>query len=443
MILVTHCRARGRWRSPTKLRVFDAGKVDASVEIQFEVEAEIGLREENLALFQQVWGIYNRHYYDPFFHGVDWGAMRAKYAPAAASSRTKPEIHGLINDLIDELQSSHVTLEPKRPANDVQTGMIGADLELLDDGTLRVVRVVEGGPAAQAGIEAGGVIVAVGQEDLKPGVNFDRLMSVAGDAELGDVGIAVKDDEGNIRTRYVRPLPVKAMRKLKFGAQNERRRKFVRERGGGRLAYGRLRFMSPAETNRMRKEVEKDLPGVEGLVLDVRDGVGGMAHRETIRWLNPAAADRLDKNPVCYMRNRNGSGGPDHFRKRPKWDPWDRPVVVIQNTVSRSDKEIFSYTFRAGGLGYTVGQPTAGGVIGGNSRRVRDGSSIMVSVQGWFTADGRNMEGWGVPPDFLVPETHADLRAGRDAQLEKAIEILLAQLDGTLPPPSSGPLPKK
>ena len=66
------------------------------------------------------------------------------------------------------------------------------------------------------------------------------------------------------------------------------------------------------------------------------------------------------------------------------------------------------------------------------------GSKILLSVNGhgeWFTADGRNMEGWGVPPDFLVREKHEDLHAGRDAQLERAIELLLAQLDGKLSPP--------
>ena len=66
---------------------------------------------------------------------------------------------------------------------------------------------------------------------------------------------------------------------------------------------------------------------------------------------------------------------------------------------------------------------------------MRDGSRIVVSVQGWFTRDGRNMEGWGVPPDFRVPLTHADLYAGRDPQLDKAVEILLAQMDGRLTPP--------
>jgi hypothetical protein len=108
---------------------------------------------------------------------------------------------------------------------------------------------------------------------------------------------------------------------------------------------------------------------------------------------------------------------------------------MLQNSISRSDKEILPYTFRHLGIGYLVGMPTAGGVIGGNDWTMQDGSRITVSTQGWFTMDGRNMEGWGVPPDYRVPETHENLYAGRDAQLEKAVEVLLAQMEGKIAPP--------
>ncbi|MBI3854319.1 MAG: hypothetical protein HY293_01365, partial [Planctomycetes bacterium] len=111
---------------------------------------------------------------------------------------------------------------------------------------------------------------------------------------------------------------------------------------------------------------------------------------------------------------------------------WDKPVIMVMNEISRSDKEILPFTFRHLGIGYLVGMPTAGGVIGGNEWTMQDGSKITVSVQGWFSADGRNLEGYGVPPDYRVGETHEDLLAGRDAPLEKAIEVLLAQLDGKI-----------
>ena len=65
-----------------------------------------------MGLFLQVWTSYDKNYYDPFFHGVDWTAMREKYRPLAEECQTKAEIYDLINDMIRELRSSHVHLTP-------------------------------------------------------------------------------------------------------------------------------------------------------------------------------------------------------------------------------------------------------------------------------------------------------------------------------------------
>src|SRR5262249_37709925 len=159
-----------------------------------------------------------------------------------------------------------------------------------------------------------------------------------------------------------------------------------------------------AEVNRLKTALETDCAEAEGLVLDERDGVGGLAHRPICALLDSGAPDRLNAHPACYTRNRNGTTSADVYGSgtqggRSSGKSWDSPVSLVQNEISRSDKEILPFTFRHLGLGYLVGMPTAGGVIGGNEWTMRDGSRITVSVQGWFSADGRNLEGYGVPPD--------------------------------------------
>jgi carboxyl-terminal processing protease len=142
---------------------------------------------------------------------------------------------------------------------------------------------------------------------------------------------------------------------------------------------------------------------------------------------------------ILYMRYRNGRVIPDVFSFNPiggtvpEEVSFKRPVVLIQNEVSRSDKEIFSYIFGVIGMGYRVGTPTAGGVIGGFPNRLVDGSNVVVSVQGWFTKEGANLEGYRVAPDVTVVQNLEDWHAGRDRQLDKAVEILQAQLEGKLP----------
>src|SRR5205085_1944208 len=106
------------------------------------------------------------------------------------------------------------------------------------------------------------------------------------------------------------------------------------------------------------------------------------------------------------------------------------PMVVMENERSASDAEMFPAGFKALGLGKVVGVPTMGAVIGTGSYTLLDGSAIRTPGSGVWTATGENMENYGVPPDVYVDNTPADFIKGRDAQIEKAVEVLKAELAG-------------
>jgi tricorn protease len=75
-----------------------------------------------------------------------------------------------------------------------------------------------------------------------------------------------------------------------------------------------------------------------------------------------------------------------------------------------------------------VGVPTMGAVIGTGSYTLLDGSAIRTPGSGVWTVTGQNMENYGVPPDVYIDNTPADFIKGRDAQIEKAVEVLKAEL---------------
>jgi tricorn protease len=106
-----------------------------------------------------------------------------------------------------------------------------------------------------------------------------------------------------------------------------------------------------------------------------------------------------------------------------------RPMILLINGSSFSDAEIFPNGFRANHLGKLVGVPTGGAVIGTADQILLDGvTRFRVPQTGWHTLDGRNLEHWGVPPDFYVEITPADYLAGRDPQLERAVKELGKEL---------------
>jgi tricorn protease len=158
------------------------------------------------------------------------------------------------------------------------------------------------------------------------------------------------------------------------------------------------------------------------------------------------AANRTKKALVIDQRFNGGGGieqellailagrqyqytiGRDAGFQQPRPHNFYGPMVVMQNERSGSNAEMFPAGFRALGLGKVIGVPTAAAVIGTGSYTLLDGSSIRTPGTGVWTADGENMENYGVPPDVYVDNTPADFLEDRDAQIEKAVEVLKAEL---------------
>jgi C-terminal processing protease CtpA/Prc/Tol biopolymer transport system component len=413
----------------------DVDDPPAAMRLSYRLVSRMTMAEENLLVFRRAWSWLDRAYYDPFHHGVDWDEVLRRYEPVLANSATAAERHDRLNEMIRELRTSHVRVSPPRRST-VETGYLGIQAEVETDGAVRVAGVVARGPAEEAGIRTGDVIVAL---DGRPFRDLDEALTrnVEG-RERGFVPVAltVETAEGT-REVQVTPISQSQLREIKYRNVIEWRERHVRERSGGRLGYHHVRYMAEDELRRLRDAVRSGFGGADGLVLDIRDGVGGMAHMPMLHLLDETVPERINRRPACYTRTRTGRVAPDRYQPNRRLVDvhWNRPVILIQNSVSRSDKEIFSHTFRHLGLGYVVGTETAGGVIGGNDLRLPDGAFMTVSIQGWFSSDGRNMEATGAEPDFHVEYTHEDLYAGRDPQLDRAVEILLAQMDGRIAAP--------
>jgi tricorn protease len=106
------------------------------------------------------------------------------------------------------------------------------------------------------------------------------------------------------------------------------------------------------------------------------------------------------------------------------------PRVVLQNWRSASNAEMFPAGFRALGLGKLIGTRTFGAVIATGSYSLIDGSTMRTPGTGVYLADKErtNMENYGVRPDIQVENTPEDNLAGRDRQLEVAVQELVKQI---------------
>jgi len=103
-------------------------------------------------------------------------------------------------------------------------------------------------------------------------------------------------------------------------------------------------------------------------------------------------------------------------------------LVCLLDEDTASDGDQFAYVFREAGLGPLVGKRSWGGVVGIYGRDpLIDGGSVSVPESGSADPQGHwVIEGHGVDPDYEVDNDPKSLLEGRDPQLDKAIELVMA-----------------
>src|SRR5205807_9535578 len=161
------------------------------------------------------------------------------------------------------------------------------------------------------------------------------------------------------------------------------------------------------------RKFERDLVRLstkKALVIDQRFNPGGNIDQELLQILGQRQYQKTRaRNSVHVTRPLRGFFG---------------PMVVMANERSTSDAEVFPDGFRTLKLGKIVGVTTYGAVIGTGAYQLMDGSTIRTPSSGLWNINGTNLENNGVRPDVYVDNTPEDFFRGRDAQIEKAVEVL-------------------
>lgn len=184
------------------------------------------------------------------------------------------------------------------------------------------------------------------------------------------------------------------------------------------------------------KAFEAALPHIlaaKGLVIDVRRNGGGngsyglqvLAHltRAPIRFM-----DSMTRNDNVFARAQGSPiidwsrSGYEH--KHAQKQVFDGPVAVLTSVRTLSAAEDFTAMFRIMKRGIVVGETTGGSTGQPLGFYLPGGGWARICVKRDVYADGSTFVGQGIAPDVEVPQTVADLRAGRDLALERAAAAL-------------------
>ncbi len=391
-------------------------------------------------IFDEAWRVNRDYFYDPGMHGVDWNAMKIKYAKFLPDLATRNDLNRIIQWMCSELGVGHhrISNEGDRLSNtqSVGGGLLGADYTV--SGNRYQIKKIYGGlnwnpdlrsPLTEPGlnIRQGAYILAVNGNDVTADKNlYGFFENTSGKL----VELTINDKPDYAGSRIVKVVPTGNESTLRNRDWVEGNLKKVTAATNGQVAYVYVPNTSDAGHEYFKRYFFPQA-NRKAIIVDERFNGGGS--------LADYYIDILQRPQQAYwnMRYGNDLKSPSASIQGPK-------VMIIDETAG-SGGDFLPWMFKKFKVGTLVGKRTWGGLVGilGFPEFI-DGGSVTAPNLAIWTKDGFVVENVGVAPDIEVEQWPAEVQNGRDPQLEKAIEVALKELAKNPPEePVRPPYPAK
>ncbi len=387
-------------------------------------------RKEWEQIFVDGWRIFRDFFYVSNLHGVDWDGFRKKYSEMLPYLNHRFDLDYIFGEIISETNTGHAYAnwgEFDRVKR-VETGLLGAKL-IPDKKNNRYIisKIYQGenwnperrSPLTEQGIsiKEGEYLISIDGQDVTTSINPYFFLENKVNKAVRLVVNSKPTPEGS-RVYTIRPIASEL--ELMHLDWVSSRRAMVDKLSNGRIGY----IYVPNTAVEGNRELHRGMYAFhnkEALIIDERFNGGGfipdrmieMLTRETHALWHRAGLDPMRTPGVAH----NG------------------PKAMLINQYSSSGGDAFPHFFRQKNLGTIIGARTWGGLVGmtGNAG-LMDGGYIAVPRFGIYNQEGEwIIEGVGVYPDIEVIDTPHLVAKGQDPSLEKAIEILLKQLNENPP----------
>ena len=400
---------------------------------RFTALQKVDRLQKQRAAFDLCWRTMRDNWYDERLGNRDWAVIRKKYLDMAGEAVDLETFTTVVQLMLGELNGSHLgffagslPLFGRRgaPADPTSaegrwaetTAHLGVRFETGGKGRgLKVHDVLAGGPADQkkGRLAPGDIVLTIDGTEVGPETD---LTTVLNGPPARDVLLHVLGADGKERDVTLRPISYLVARTLLYRAWLESNRKAVETASKGKLGYLHISAMNDVSFHKFVEELYAVGAGRDGLVIDVRENGGGSTTDHLLTTLT---------QPVHAVTVPRG-GEQGYPQDRKIYATWNKPIIVLCNQNSFSNAEIFSHAIKTLKRGKLVGVPTAGGVISTGAAPIMDIGIIRVPFRGWYLRDtGEDMELNGAVPDHIVWPEPGDMPRGKDAQLTKAVEVLL------------------
>ncbi|MCC7358153.1 MAG: S41 family peptidase [Anaerolineales bacterium] len=323
-------------------------------------------------------------------------------------------IAGMLNALGDQ-HTSYIPPDEYMLISADQSGQfegIGAYVEGVEGVGLRIVSPFPGSPAEAAGLLPGDMIVAVDGTDVTGLTELEAVRLVRGPAG------------STVRLDIQRAGDAGASEALSFDVVRARITVASVE---GKLLEGNIAYVKINDfgehTAQELKDTLRSLLDADpaGLVLDLRGNPGGLLDTAI------EVSSQFLPRGTLVMKEQFGDGRQIEYDAQGSGLATAIPLVVLINQGSASAAEIVAGAIQDQARGTLVGETSFGKGSVQNWHQLRgDNGAVRVTIARWYTPDGRSIHEQGITPDVTVPLTEDDHTAGRDPQLDAAVQQLLA-----------------
>ncbi len=321
-------------------------------------------------------------------------------------------MQGAIRGMMEALGDEHSSYMDPQTYADANAGLageyegIGAWVDTTTE-YLTIISPMPGSPAEKAGLQAGDKIIAIDGEDM---TNIDA--ELARQRVLGPAGTTVKLTVA--REGVAEPLEFSIVRE-----------KIIMKSATGKMLEGGIAYIqittfgdkTTPELRAALKEVMAQNP--KGLIVDLRNNGGGYLQTSV-----EVASEFISKGVILY--EQYGNGQRITYDAQPGGLATDIPLVVLINEGTASASEIVAGAIQDYGRGKLVGVTSYGkGSVQNWVPLSNDQGAVRVTIAKWLTPKERTIHQQGLTPDVEVELSEADRLAGKDPQLDKAIQVLL------------------
>lgn len=369
------------------------------------------LAGEFTQIFQEGWAQLQENYYDEKFHTVDWIITKRYYEKFLPYLNNRNDLRILMNDMVGELNSSHTGFSSS--GDDETTLLTNATMEtgilFEDDNPYKVKRIIYGTAADKinVNIRKGDELVKVNGIEINPAM--DRYYYLTRPSLDKELTLTMKRDERMINVKL---HPQESLYTDLYDEWIEENQQRVNEKSKQRIAYSMMKNMGRQELEKFIVDMTEQLMDRDGLILDLRYNTGGNVHDAVLQFLSQKS----------YLKWKYREGG---LTPQPNFAPSDKPIVLLMNEQSLSDAEMTAQGFRELKLGKIIGNESYHWIIFTSGAGMVDGSFIRLPSWGCYTLDGKDLEETGVAPDIKVINSFEDKIAGKDPQLDRAIEEIM------------------